>query len=532
MKKHVFGILMLLCTLNVTAQNIHIQIPNPDMWSAQELEPYIGKTVIFDDPIVVCSNAYSGSYTVAPRRTFTPSNQALPNTPEYTSVVSRNAATSMSLTGFSGYHRCGEKIHNLTVRVKSTSSLEWISGTWIGNTREEMENTNVRRLVNIDGCDSCLLICAMNLEYYLTANTGSGSMGPSTYAAHQIQRTKVNKALTLINADAYGLVEIEQGQEALAEIASDLNAKLPGRHYTYINDGGSPSGTYTKSAFIYDANVLEPIGALQELNTKVQNRKKMMCFEHKLTGERFIYSINHFKAKSGAGSGLDADQGDGQGAFNNTRVIEAQAVIDHYRTRFAPAIKENDILIMGDLNAYAKEDPIQRFIENGMVDLHRAFHADSSYSYQFGGLAGYLDHALCNSTLYKQVKGVTGFHINSDEQDYYTYDKSGDNSMFRSSDHDPVLVGLKLDSTITYDPTPTLNNIEVMAGESKELIIRNAFKDSQKSYYTIVSINGLTIEHKEITSPYQEISLPEAAGLYLIFIYADGKVYQKKFIVR
>lgn len=531
MKKRFFGILMLLLTLSASAQ-VHISISDPETWSAQELAPYVGQTVVFDDPIIVCSNANSSYYVVSPRRTYTPSNQALPSTAEYTSVVSLNAAGSMNLSGVSGYHRCGERIYNLTVRVKSTGSLEWKSGTWVGNTREEMEHTNARRLVNIDTCDSCLLVCAMNLEYYLAANTGSGSMGPSSYAEHQIQRAKVNKALSLINADLYGLVEIEQGQVALAEIAGDLNAKLPGRNYTYVDDGGSPSGTYTKSAYIYDANVLRPIGALQDISVVVQNRKKMMCFEQILTGERFIYSINHFKAKSGSGTGQDADQGDGQGSYNNSRVREAQAVIDHYRTRFSPAIKEKDILIMGDLNAYAKEDPIMRFIDNGMVDLHRAFHADTSYSYQFGGLAGYLDHALCNGTLYKQVMGATGFHINSDERDYYTYDKSGDNSMFRSSDHDPVLVGLKLDSTVTYDPTPTLNNVEVMAGESKELIISNAYKDSQKSFYAIVSVSGVTIEHKEITSPYQEINLPNAAGLYLIFIYADGKVYQKKFIVR
>lgn len=531
MKKHLFILAMLVGSLHAWSEDVHITMSHPETWSAQELAPYVGQTVVFDDPIVVCSNANSNYYVVAPRRTFTPTNQALPASADYYSVVSLNAAGSMNLTGVSEYHRCGERIHQLRARVKSTSSLQWLGGTWVGNTRTEMENANPRAMVNIDGCDSCVLVCAMNLEYYLTANTGSGSMGPSSYADHQIQRTKINKALTLINADLYGLVEIEQGQAALGEIAGDLNAKLPGRHYSYINDGGYPSGTYTKSGYVYDTIALRPIGVLQELNTGVQNRKKMMCFEHKLTGERFIYSINHFKAKSGGGSGLDADQGDGQGGYNNARVKEAQAVIDHYR-KFSSAIKENDILVMGDLNAYAKEDPITCFLDNGMVDLHRAFHADTSYSYQFGGLAGYLDHALCSSTLYKQIKGAVGFHINSDERDYYTYDKSGDNSMFRSSDHDPVLVGIRLDSTITYDPTPTLNNVEVMAGESRELVISNAYKDSQKSFYTIVNISGLLIEHKQITSPYQEVNLPQSAGMYLIFIYADGKVYQKKFIVR
>ncbi|MBQ3632805.1 MAG: T9SS type A sorting domain-containing protein, partial [Paludibacteraceae bacterium] len=426
--------------------------------------------------------------------------------------------------------RCGEKIYNLKAKVNSTHELTWLSGEWRGNTRAELEKGIP------DLGDYRLLVCTMNLEYYLaTYFDPNSSMGPDSYYEHQIQRTKVNKALSLINADAYGLVEIEQGQDALAEIAGDLNAKHPDRNYTYIDDGGQPNGSYTKAGYVYDANKLRPIGALQDFSSGTirGERHKMMCFEEIATGERFIFSVNHFKAKSGNGSGKDADQGDGQGIFNASRTAEAQALINHYKTRYSPAIKEKDILVMGDLNAYAKEDPITLLLENGMIDLHRAFHADSSYSYQFGARAGYLDHALCNSTLYKQVTGMAGFHINSDENDNYTYDGSwSDETMFRSSDHDPVLVGLSLDSTLTYEPTPTLNNAEVMAGESDKLIISNAFKDNQPSYYAIHTVSGLLVERREITSGYQQIELPAAPGIYIVYIYADGKVYQRKMIVR
>ena len=289
MKQRLTLYLLLLATYCMSA--IHIHISDPETWTAQELAPYIGKTVIFDKPIVVCSNSGS-SLTVAPRRLFTPTNQAYPHSAASKNIMSLNASGAMSLSGVSGYHRCGEKIYNLCVRVNSTSSLSWVSGTWRGNSRKDLEQANVRQMVNIEDCEDCLLVCTANLEYYLAANTGSGSMGPSSYSEHQIQRTKVNKALTLINADAYGLVEIESGQVALKEIADDLNAKLPHRNYTYINDNSSPNGTYTKAGFIYDANILEPIGKLQENDTKVENRKKMICFREKATGERFILSIS------------------------------------------------------------------------------------------------------------------------------------------------------------------------------------------------------------------------------------------------
>ena len=170
--------------------------------------------------------------------------------------------------------------------------------------------------------------------------------------------------------------------------------------------------------------------------------------------------------------------------------------------------------------------------DNGMIDLHRAFHADTSYSYQFGGLAGYLDHAISNGTLYPQVTGVSGYHINSDELDDYTYDKSNDNTMFRCSDHDPVLVGLKLDSTLVFDPSPAMNTYEVFTGESNLLVINNAYTDGQRSFYAIYGISGVLIERKEITGYAHEVKLPASPGTYIVYIYSDGNVYQRRLIVR
>jgi len=540
MKARIFLLFTAFIACQLTVAQVHITISDPETWSAQELQPYIGQTVVFDQPLVVSSN-YGSSLTVSPRRLFTATNQARPSTDEYKSVVNLNATGAMMLNGApsrpdSNPYRCGEKIHNLTAKVNSTNSLTWVSGTWVGNKRADLEAGIP------DLGDYRLLICTMNLEYYLAVDFDPySSMGPDDAAEHQKQRKKIRKALSTINADAYGLVEIQQGQAALKEIAEDLNKLLPGRNYTYIDDKTQPSGTYTKSGFVYDRNTLKPIGKMQEINTRVQNRKKMICFEEIATGERFIFSVNHFKAKSGSGSGADADQHDGQGSFNASRCEEAQAVMDQYK-RYHRQMLEKDLLVMGDLNAYAKEDPIHLMVaDNGMIDLHRAFHADTSYSYQFGGLAGYLDHAISNGTLYPQVTGVSGYHINSDELDAYTYDKSNDTTMFRCSDHDPVLVGLKLDSTLVFDPSPAVNSYEVFTGEADELIIRNAGSKG-RAFYAIYTINGILLQQKdidgqlvdkkEILSDIEHVTLPAVSGAYILYIYSDGNVYQRRLIVR
>lgn len=450
MKRHIIILLaaVFLTTVGYAATLIHID--DPQNWSAASLGKYVGQEVTFDVPMIVCST-YSG-LKISPWRTMSITNQCVPNSNEFNSY--RSTKGEITLSGYPSVSnlRLGMRLVNLTVRVNSTSSVSYVSGKWSDyNSREYLEKYGYNRAdVDADGKHT-LLVCAMNCEYYLTdyskwgASDNTSGQGPKNNEVHQKQRAKVSKALAKINADIYGLVEVQLGQGALQEIAYDLTRNT-GRTFKYISDGGTSNGSFTKSGYVYCADAVEPIDAMINNDNKVQNRKKLQLFRDKKSGGLFYYSINHFKAKSGAGSGADADRGDGQGSYNYTRTMEAQSVINEYGVYNT---NDRDFLIMGDLNAYGMEDPIRLFTDNGFTDLHRYFHADSSYSYTFHNEAGYLDHAIASPTMLQQVTGMTPFHINSDEDDRYTYDKSNDQTMFRCSDHDPIIVGLKLRSDDT-----------------------------------------------------------------------------------
>jgi predicted extracellular nuclease len=162
--------------------------------------------------------------------------------------------------------------------------------------------------------------------------------------------------------------------------------------------------------------------------------------------------VNHLKSKgSGCGAGDDDPQ---QGNCNATRVRAAQELAG-WLAGDPTGVQDPDVLIMGDLNAYAKEDPIEEIRDAGYTDLVRRFEGIGAYSYVFDGQWGYLDHALASQSLKEQVTGTTTWHINADEPpvlDYNTDFKSADQvdglyapTPYRSSDHDPVLVGLRLD---------------------------------------------------------------------------------------
>jgi predicted extracellular nuclease len=100
------------------------------------------------------------------------------------------------------------------------------------------------------------------------------------------------------------------------------------------------------------------------------------------------------------------------------------------------------------------EDPITIIKSKGYVDLIAAHIGPSAYSYVYEGQYGYLDHALASTSLAPQVTNVTIWHINADEPNALDYNMEKKTNAqisswynadpYRSSDHDPVIIGLNL----------------------------------------------------------------------------------------
>ena len=334
------------------------------------------------------------------------------------------------------------------------------------------------------------------LNYFLTIDTtSSNESGPCGASATLdcrgadsieelgLQRAKLLAALSTMDADIFGLMEMENtpGVNPLADIV----AGLPG--YDYI-DTGVIGTDAIRVGFIYKTASVEPAGAPAILDSTVdprfidtRNRPALaQTFEETATGARLTVVVNHLKSKgSGCGAG-DDDTTTGQGNCNGTRTLAAEALADWLATD-PTGSGDQDVLIIGDLNSYAREDPIVALQAAGYTDLVAQFGGSSAYGFVFDGQLGYLDHGMSNSSLTPQVTGAAEWHINADEVPLFDYNddvrSTGEAAFeeesdvfplyepnqFRSSDHDPVVVGLDL----TLGPLHLHNNPTPPVGDTR-----------------------------------------------------------------
>jgi predicted extracellular nuclease len=284
-------------------------------------------------------------------------------------------------------------------------------------------------------------------------------------------------------------------------------------------------GTYTKAGYLYKASKVKPLRQLQSNDTGVKHRKKAQGFEVLATGEKFVYMINHFKAKSGKGSGDNADKGDGQGTYNGDRVREATAVVTFAKS-CAMYFGDEDVLVMGDLNAYSMEDPIRKFTDVGYAHLIKQFAEDEGYSYVYRGAVGCLDYALANGSMEKQVTGCEVFHINADEAAVFGYDGySYQNNMYRSSDHDPVVVGLRLG---VGTPIEKVEMDRIVYGGEGVIGVASA-EGCVMEIYTLMGqrVYSEKIESNDYTVSTAEIGLKE--GIYIVKL-SDGDVVKLRIL--
>jgi uncharacterized protein len=479
-----------------------VTLPLPDGVS---FEQYEGMLVTLQGPLTVQQNYFQAQYgqlTIGAGRHETPTNAFRPSDPQRAALAAlqarsrfllddSNSATYPNPTPYlntNGLGRAGDLVSNLTGVIDFGLATATASGA--GLYRLHPVSVPVftaanARLASPPAVGGNLSIAAVNVLNFFTTftngatafgGTGQGcTLGASVAAAncrgadslaeYNRQRDKTVRELAGLNADAVGLMEIQNnGNTAVQALVDALNAFVGAGTYATIAlpAGANATGTDAiRLAMIYKPARLTPLGLPLSDTDAVNNRPTLAQTFVAPNGEKFSLVANHLKSKScGGASGANNDQGDGQGCFNANRQAQAQR-LRTFVAQVQAASGSNDVMLVGDFNAYAKEDPIFELTSNGYIDQIGRFNT-FGYSYVFDGSAGRLDHAIATPSMSSRVTGAAEWHINADEALAFDYNLENkqpacatcapdpylNTNPYRSSDHDPVIVGISLYKTI------------------------------------------------------------------------------------
>ena len=387
-------------------------------------------------------------------------------------------------------------------------------------------------------------IASMNvLNFFNGDGAGGGfptSRGALTLADFQRQRSKIMAALTQLNADVFGLMEVENdgtgASSAVQDLVNGLNQAMGAGTYAFINDGGTTrqfnNTDLIHCVIIYKPAALTPFGpALIALTPGVFERPPIgqLFITNRPTAPRdtFALIVNHLKSKA-SGSGANADQQDGQGASNLRRKQQADGLVQFINTVVKPA-GTRYVLSVGDYNANYEEDPMDILRAAGFTTGSLA----ASASYLFSGLSGSLDHAVLSGNLTGH-SAVEKWHINAAEPEFLEYDVAGAatdvNSPFRSSDHDPILIGLNFRATVTAalaskaatarlqvfpNPAPGAFNMRIAGSSSQPLTLEVLSALGQP----VLALRGTAAE---VQAELARRTAALAPGAYLVRVQGAG----------
>jgi predicted extracellular nuclease len=196
------------------------------------------------------------------------------------------------------------------------------------------------------------------LNYWTTYGTSSILRGADSEEEFQRQAAKTVLALTSMNADVLGVIELEnvEGNVAALDLVLRLNAANSERTYVAASvvKGQSLTGSDAiKVDLLYDSQKMELVGyatltddIVEQINPGLLLDSSTGCIfackvrvpvavtlQAKDTGEYLTVVVNHYKSKgSGPESGLDKDQSDGAGNWNHLRTLTSMALVEWLKT--------------------------------------------------------------------------------------------------------------------------------------------------------------------------------------------------------
>lgn len=468
-------------------QATEIALPVPDM---AYFEAHEGMLVSFSEPLTVNDTFTLGRFgelTLANGRRFTPTQVVTPGA-EAIALAAAQQLNRIILDDNSTVQNPALVPYpapalSAANPVRGGDTVVGLTGTlyYSFNEYRIMPNAPVTILADNPRSSSPALqadgnvkVASFNvLNYFNGDGLGGGfptARGADSTLEFERQRAKILAAMAGLDASVIGLMELENdgfaSTSAIADLLAGLRQVTGQADWQFVQPGTGVIGTDEITVgLLYRADLLapaEPARLLNSANSALDGsgqplfddsrNRPMLAQRFRLldNNAEFAVMVNHLKSKGSGCGAADGDTGDGQGNCNLSRTRAAEAIGIFADSHFA----DIPALVIGDLNAYAKEDPITTLATAGYYNVFDVLGKTDSYGYVFQGLAGSLDHALLNQHALDVVADAAKWNINADEPialDYNTEFKSEQQlfdyyapDAYRSSDHDPVIVALQL----------------------------------------------------------------------------------------
>lgn len=329
-------------------------------------------------------------------------------------------------------------------------------------------------------------IVGLNLENFFTTlrRDNGNARGAFDEDELQCQGQKLAKAICAMDPDVLGVAELENNLAAITLLASVLNTECgtapegSNKWVALTGAGVDVIGTdQIKVGFLYNKYTTATVGTPAVIPASVGgfntflgfNRPSLaQTFQELGTTRKFTAIMNHWKSKgSDCNANGDPDTGNLAGNCNLTRKSMANAMVAWIASDPTNS-NDPDFLVLGDLNSYAEEDPVDVLLDAGLVDLVERDRTDDGKGYIFDGRVGTLDYGIATPSFAAQVASADTWSINSDEpktldyEDFFNQAGCRDcTTPFRSGDHDPI--SLALSAAPPVSPVPATGLLPLLS---------------------------------------------------------------------
>ncbi|WP_018982838.1 ExeM/NucH family extracellular endonuclease [Salinimonas chungwhensis] len=466
-----------------------------------ELEAVEGMLITNRDEWVI-NNVYSysqyGEITVSSKRLYIPTQLFSPDSEQASELATANARNSLIIDdNADGSNAAQYLIGGVGIDPYNPIRLGDKVTQVLGVMDYGFSNYRVRPLQNVDlirenfRTDSPqldrgnLTLGSFNVLNLFNGN-GQGEGFPTSRGAdnteeYQRQLEKIVAAMVEMDADVIGLMEIENDGfgplSMIAQLTDALNQAMGAEVYTYVDAGVDTIGTdEITTGMLYRTDRVKPEGAARILTPQnsisdadgplfaSRNRPSLaQKFSHIDSTRSFVVSVNHLKSK-----GSSCGAGDDDPLAGNCDLTRSRAAIA-LNTWLEEQFPGESKVIMGDLNAYAKEDPIMYLTNSGYINALAKVDGDKAYTYTFRGESGTLDYQLISGPLADAMIDATAWAINADEMPAFDYNDEYkpeawlNTLLFRASDHDPVITSFNLSIIGDLDGDNDVDNADYAA---------------------------------------------------------------------